>query len=133
MIIVMEMSTDLDICNTTLDQAWGPIPSNNRHKWAQVQEMNLNIVGNATIVVVAHGNDTQIGNAHSGTVDINAETFLALVHGNVNPAPAAIYISTCGSGIAQFAANVRIAARDNRIWNNTRILGHSDPVDLSEI
>jgi hypothetical protein len=128
MTIVMEMSTDPDIIATPLNAAWNPIA--NRYTWAQVSAMNLNIAGGATIVVVAHGDGNEIGNAAPGAIDINAETFLALVQGNMNPAaaPARIYVSTCGPGIAEFAANVRIAAENNQIWNATSIFGHSDPV-----
>ncbi|SCC51321.1 hypothetical protein GA0061070_10323 [Kosakonia oryziphila] len=128
MTIVMLMSTDADIVNTQLNAAWNPVT--NRYTWAQVNPMNLNIINGATIVVIAHGNGTEIGNAAPGVVDINAETFLALVQGNManNAVPARIYISSCGPGIAEFAANVRIAAQNNQIWHNTRIFGHSDPV-----
>jgi len=127
MTMVMEMSTDVDIINTGLNPAWNPIA--NRYSWVQVSGMNLNVAGGATIVVVAHGNGSEIGNA-GPAISINAETFLALIQGNMaaGTAPAAIYISTCGPGIAQFAAAVRIAAQNNQIWNATRIFGHSDPV-----
>jgi hypothetical protein len=127
MTIVMEMSTDHDIITTNLNPAWNPIT--NRYTWAQICAMNLNIAGGATIVVVAHGNGNEIGNAVPNTIDINAEIFLALVQGNMNAAaPISIYISTCGPGIAQFAANVRITAGNNQIWNATSIFGHSDPI-----
>jgi hypothetical protein len=127
MTIVMQMSTNQDILNTQLNAAWNPVT--NRYTWAQVSAMNLNIAGGATIVVIAHGNGTEIGNAQPGTIDVNAETFLALIQGNMaGAAPAAIYISTCGPGIAEFAAGVRIAAQNNQIWAATRIFGHSDPV-----
>lgn len=128
MTYVMEMSTDNDIVNTQTDAAWNPITA--RYNWAQVSAMNLNVPNQATIVVIAHGNGDEIGNAQAGVVDIDAETFIALIQGNManNAMPAAIYISTCGPGIAQFAAAVRIAAENNLIWANTRIYGHSDPV-----
>lgn len=128
MTIVMQMSTDADIVNTTLDVAWNPIT--NRYSWAQVSPANLNIAGGATIVVIAHGNGSDIGNAEPGTIDIDAETFLVLIQGNManNAVPASIYISTCGRDIAQFAASVKIAAENNQIWSNTRIFGHSAPV-----
>jgi hypothetical protein len=127
MTTVMEMSTDADILATALDPAWNPIA--NRYAWAQVSGMNLNIPAAATIVVVAHGDGNEIGNAVPGTIDINAETFLALIQGNMNNAAlGAIYISTCGPGIAEFAASVRIAAENNQIWNAASIFGHSDPM-----
>jgi hypothetical protein len=128
MTIVMQMSTDPDIIATQLNVACDPIA--NRYTWAQVSAMNLNIAGGATIVVVAHGNGNEIGNSVPGTVDVDAETFLALVHGNMDlgASPASIYISTCGPGIVEFAANVRIAADNNQIWNGISIFGHSDPV-----
>lgn len=130
MTIVFEMSTDPDIVGTRLNQAWNPIA--NRYDWAQVSGINLGLTGNPVIVVVAHGNDTEIGNADSGTIDIDAETFLALIQGNMDSGtgafPSAVYISTCGAGIAMFAAAVRLAAEANEIWDHTRIFGHSDPV-----
>jgi hypothetical protein len=126
--IVMLMSTDADIVNTPLDPGWPPVTA--RYPWAQVSSMNLNLAGGATIVVIAHGSGTEIGNAVPGTIDIDATTFLALIQGNMQAGatPAAIYISTCGPGIAQFAADVRIQAEHNQIWANTRIYGHNDPV-----
>lgn len=128
MTYVMEMSTDNDIVNTQTNVAWNPITA--RYNWGQVSAMNLNVPNQATIVVIAHGNGDEIGNAQAGVVDIDAETFIALIQGNManNAMPAAIYISTCGPGIAQFAAAVRIAAENNLIWANTDIYGHSDPV-----
>ena len=126
MTVVMEMSTDNDIKNTKLDQAWNPIQK--RYSWAQVKASNLNLNGGQTIVVIAHGNGNEIGNARPGTIDINAQTFLVLIQSNVRAAPAAIYISTCGPGIAEFAAAVTIAAKQNQIWSKTKIFGHSDPV-----
>jgi hypothetical protein len=120
----MQMSTDNDIINTQTNSAWNPISA--RYNWGQVSGMNLNIAGGQTIIVIAHGNDTEIGNANAGTIDIDAHTFLALISSNVQAAPASIYISTCGLGIAQFAAAVRIAAENNNIWANTDIFGHSD-------
>ncbi|MBI5938665.1 MAG: hypothetical protein HY850_12575 [Betaproteobacteria bacterium] len=128
MTYVMEMSTDQDIVDTPLDAAWNPI--NARYDWNQVSAINLGIPNNAIIVVVAHGDGNEIGNAEPGTIDINAQIFLALIQGNManNAMPASIYISTCGPGIAQFAAAVRLAAEQNDIWVHTRIYGHSDPV-----
>ncbi len=128
MTIVMLMSTDKDIVNTQLNQQWNPITA--RYNWQEVSGMNLKIGANQTIVVIAHGNGAEIGNANPETIDINATTFLALIQGNMqdNVHPLAIYISTCGPGIAQFAADVRIQAENNVIWTNTRIYGHSDPV-----
>jgi len=127
MTIVFEMSTDVDIRNTQLAPAWAPIT---RYNWAQVSAINLNLPTAQTVVVIAHGNGTEIGNADPGTIDIDAATFLALVQGNMQDGaiPAAVYISTCGPGIAEFAANVRLLAEQNQVWQNTRIYGHSDPV-----
>jgi hypothetical protein len=130
--IVLLMSTDADIVNTPLAVGWPP-PTTDRYTWAQVNPMNLGLAGGAEIVVIAHGNGTEIGNADPGTIDINATVFLALIQGNMQAGtyPAAIYISTCGPGIAQFAANVRLQAEQNEIWANTRIFGHNDAVSGS--
>lgn len=125
---VLRMSTDADITSTTLDPSWNPIAGN--HQWAAIQHGGLNIPGGATIIVIAHGNNKEIGNRNPGAVDINAETFLALIHSNMagGAAPARIFISACAKDIAGFAAGVRLAAENNRIWANTEIYGHTDPV-----
>lgn len=128
MTVVLEMSTDPDIVETPLNAAWNPVT--HRFHWNQVAATNLNIAGGSTIVVVAHGDGTEIGNADPGVVDINSQIFLALVHGNManGTVPNAVYISTCAPGIAEFAANVSLSARQNQVWANTRIFGHADPV-----
>lgn len=92
MTYVMEMSTDTDIINTQLNAAWDLIAA--RYEWRQVKAMSLNIVNPATIVIIAHGNGKEIGNATPGTIDIEAETFLTLIQGNMAPnqVPNAIYI-----------------------------------------
>lgn len=128
MTIVMQMSTDQDIVSTTLDSSWSPVAQ--RYSWDQVKAANLKIAEGATIVVVAHGDGKEIGNAKPGTVDVSPETFLALIQGNMaaNSLPAVVYISTCAPGIAEFAARVRIGAESNKIWSHTRVYGHHDPV-----
>ncbi|WP_208729728.1 hypothetical protein [Corallococcus exercitus] len=125
---VMLMSTDADIIGTPLNSAWDPILA--RYTWSQVAALNLGIPNRATIVVIAHGNGDEIGNARPGTVDISPESFLVHIQANMaqGGTPAAIYISTCAYGIAAFAAQVRIAAQNNQLWNNTRIFGHWNPV-----
>ena len=126
MTYVMEMSTDPDIIGTGLNAAWNPIAA--RFNWAQVSAGGQGIPAGSTIVVIAHGNGDEIGNAAPGTVDINAEVFLALIQSNMAAGvPAAIYLSTCSPGIAQFTAAVRIAAENNHIWANTHLYGHNDP------
>ncbi|WP_149194617.1 hypothetical protein [Luteimonas suaedae] len=128
MTIVFEMSTDPDITATPLAPAWHPIAA--RYGWPQVSPCNLGLPGGITLVVIAHGNGTEIGNAAPGTIDIGAAAFLALIQGNMagGAFPAAVYISTCGPGIAEFAAAVRLLAEQNDVWDGTRIFGHSDPV-----
>jgi hypothetical protein len=124
--VVMLMSTDPDIVATQLDSGWPPVTT--LYTWEQVSSMRLNLAGDATIVVIAHGNGEEIGNSHAGIVDINATTFLALIQNNMqaDSHPAEIYISTCGPGIAQFAADVRMQAQQNQIWAGTRTYGHND-------
>ncbi len=124
---VLIMSTDADIIDTPLNEAWDPITG--RYQWNQVQNMNLQLPNGATIIVIAHGNGAEIGNEDPGTIDINATTFLALIQGNMaaNAVPGAIYISTCATNIAEFAAGVKLAAEQNKIWKHTKIFGHYDP------
>jgi hypothetical protein len=128
MLYVLLMSTDADIVNVPLGGGW-PAPAG-RYQWAQVAPGGLNIPNGATVVVIAHGNRTEIGNAHPGTVDINAAAFLALIYSNmaVNAVPSDIYISACQGGIAEFAASVALLAQSNNIWQRTTIYGHSDPM-----
>lgn len=127
MTIVMEMSTDHDIQTTTLNAAWNPVTS--RFTWNQIIAHGLHIAQGQRIVVIAHGNNTEIGDAkptpHGANVD--ASTFLALIQGNMaqNAHPGEIFISTCGKDIAGFAAAVKLAAQHNAIWHNIRIHGHN--------
>jgi hypothetical protein len=127
MTYVLEMSTDHDILATQLHAGWNPI--NARHHWAQVAPGGLNMPNGARIVVIAHGHDTEIGNSNPHTgVDISAEAFLALIQSNMahGAVPSAIYLSTCGTGIAGFTANVRRAAQHNNIWHNVHLYGHHE-------
>ncbi|RQR53194.1 hypothetical protein DIE18_30815 [Burkholderia sp. Bp9125] len=128
MVYVLEMSTDGDIRQTQLNAAWGNAVT--RYSWAQVSRGGLNIPAGATIIVVAHGNDTEIGNATAGTVDINEAVFLATVHACMaaNAAPARVYLSTCGTGLATFTARVRIAATQNQVWRGVQLFGHHNAV-----
>jgi hypothetical protein len=122
------MCTDADIIATQLNRAWNPITS--RYTWQQVSGMNLDIPGGATIVVIAHGNSTEIGNAQAGVVDVNPQKFLELIRGNMaqGAAPAAIYISSCGRTIAEFTGAVGLEAERSQLWPETPFYGHSDPV-----
>jgi hypothetical protein len=128
MTVIMQLATDGDILDTGVHASWNPVAQ--RYSWAQVSGGGLNIAGGSTIIALAHGNGREIGNARPGTVDITAETFMALVQGNMarGVQPAAVYISTCGPGIAEFAARVRLLAEANAVWRNTRVYGHHDPV-----
>ena len=125
MIVVLIMSTDADIISTTLNAGWHPIRS--RNAWAQVSAGGLAIPNGDTIVVIAHGHGTEIGNATAGVVDIDPTRFLQLVRGNMagGANPGAIYISTCNKNIAEFAANVRIRAENVGGWGATKMFGHS--------
>lgn len=125
---VMEMSTDQDIKDTRVSDVWGNIQQ--RYSYDKITPYNLNINSPATIIVIAHGGRDLIGNKDD-SLDIDASTFLANVQFNMNgnTAPEAVYISTCGDGIAGFAAAVYAAAKANNIWHETKIYGHSDPVD----
>lgn len=125
MTIVLEMSAAADIVGTPLDHSWPA--ETERRNWAAVTTMTPTLPGGVVIVVVAHGNNTHIGNV---VATIAPEQFLATVQGNMQPGqePSAIYISTCGVGIAQYAAGVRLSANNNGIWANTRIFGHASSV-----
>lgn len=125
---VLEMSTDRDVVNTPVSAKWGSVAG--RFHWSAVKAMNLSLINGSTIIVVAHGNNSEIGNDKPGTIDIDAETFLAIVAGNManGGSPASVYISACADKIAEFAARVCIAAGNNYVWQKTRIFGHADPV-----
>jgi hypothetical protein len=127
MVYVLVMSTDQDIINETLDPDWDEATT---YQWEQIQPGNLDIPDRATVIVVAHGNNDAIGNAGAGVVDINAAVFLALVQSNMaaGAAPARVFISACAENIAGFAGQVALLARENNIWHQTEIFGHTDPV-----
>ncbi|MEN1729168.1 MAG: hypothetical protein AAGJ52_12080 [Pseudomonadota bacterium] len=126
MTYALYMSTDYDILHTPLNHAWNPVV---QFDWQAIAGMTLGLAPGSDIVVLAHGNGHEIGNAEPGTVDIDAYTFLALIQANMNGGPPGrIFISTCGEGIAQFAAHVRLIAEANDLWHHTEIFGHSDPV-----
>ncbi|PCE34213.1 hypothetical protein [Burkholderia ubonensis] len=128
MVYVLEMSTDADIRQTQLHVAWGNAVT--RYAWAQVSHGGLNIPGGATIIVIAHGNNTEIGNANAGAVDVDESVFLATVHACMagGAAPGRVYLSTCGAGLAVFTARVRIAATQNRVWHGVQLFGHHEAV-----
>lgn len=133
MTYVMQMSTDNDIINTATDPAWNPIAG--RYTWAQINPPaglhapGLNIPNQSTIVVIAHGADSVIGNQQPNTgVDIEAELFLFLIDQNmaVNGVPGRIYISACApTGLATFTAQVILTAQQNNIWQHVQCYGHT--------
>jgi hypothetical protein len=135
MAYVLEFSTDTDITAEQADEGWGRIQG--RYQWAQVIAYSLpggrslNLPDRCDIIVIAHGNANEIGNANPGPVDINAWSFLALIQANMaaNAAPGRIFISACApSGLAEFPAAVSMAAGQNEIWRNTEIYGHTSNV-----
>ncbi len=130
MTYVMLMSTNQDIVTTQLVKAWDPIAG--RYSWAQVIDTapSLDLPSGATIVVIAHGDNDEIGNQPPGTIDINASVFLALITSNMaqGAMPGSIYISACAKSIAGFAASVRLGAQANKIWKNTKIYGHTTSI-----
>lgn len=127
MTYVFEMTTDQEIRDTDLHESWNPTT---RYEWEEVRRGGLNIPAEATIVVIAHGDGNEIGNENPGEVDISAEVFLVYIQNCMagNFQPGSIYLSTCGTGIAEFSANVRIIAEQNEIWSQTSIFGHHDAV-----
>jgi hypothetical protein len=127
MLYVFEMSTDQDIVQTPLHPDWGAPQA--RYSVYQVFQRNPQLPNGSTIVVIAHGHSTLIGNKGSGVVDINAQTFCEVVHSNMAPggAPGAVFISTCEEEIASFAAGVRLLSEQGP-WSRTRIYGHSQPM-----
>jgi hypothetical protein len=104
---------------------WG---AETRRQWAAFNRGGLNLPNGTTIVVLAHGNGNEIGNSIHGTIDLDAHGFLAAISANMAPGavPSAIYIYSCAPGIAQFTASVRIAAENDGVWANTRLLGRTN-------
>lgn len=120
----MQVSTDSDIVRTQLHTNWGVV--SNRYSWAQIQAGSLGVPVGQTIVIIAHGSATEIGNATPGTVDLTASDLVDKIANNVVGDPGAIYISTCDHDIANFASYVRLEADKRGIWKNTSIFGHRD-------
>nr|WP_299384787.1 hypothetical protein [Allomuricauda sp.] len=128
MLYVLYMSTDEDILDVTLNKKWGK--PDHTYYWDQIKGTKLGMDSGSTVIVIAHGNGKEIGNEEPGEIDIDAAMFLYLIQKNMKPnqTPGNIYISACAEGIAEFAADVRLHAEANKIWANTKIYGHSDPV-----
>lgn len=127
---VLRMSTDHDIITTGVSGDFGPTTI---HSWATIAASGCNIPDDETVVVVAHGNSTEIGDEDGTTpnsIGLDAESFVHTVNANMSNGaqPAAIYISVCGEGLAEFAAGVRVVAKRNGVWANTKIYGHCQSV-----
>jgi hypothetical protein len=127
MVIIFEMSTDADIVGTALHPDWGA--DIRRFNWQEVSNGGHHVSDGEVIVVIAHGNNQQIGNT-SDDPSIGPARFVALVQANLSPdaTPSAIYISTCGQNIASYTAGVRISAEKSQLLGGTRLLGHDSPV-----
>ena len=124
---VMEMATDADIVGTPLNAGWGAVAG--RQNWQSVAAGNGNLPAGATIVVVAHGDGTHIGNHTPGTIDLTAAQVMQHIQANMAAgAPGAVYLSVCAPGIAQFTAALQIAASAGAAWAATRLWGHCDAV-----
>jgi hypothetical protein len=131
MTYVLEMATDTDIVQTTLNAGWNPISG--RYNWASVNGKTCNLPAGCTVVVIAHGNQKEIGNSNSGTIDINAASFLNLILSNCangkTGLPARIFLSACApNGLAQFTADVVIEAEKQGIWGKVEFFGHTASV-----
>ncbi|MDC6364887.1 MULTISPECIES: hypothetical protein [Flavobacteriaceae] len=128
MLYLLFMSTDEDILSVKLNPSWGN--PDGIFYWNDIKALRLSLEDNSTIVVVAHGNNDEIGNSKPGVIDIDAPHFLYLIQNNMDKLaiPGEIFISACGEGIAQFSAAVRLTAETNKIWENTKIFGHHDAV-----
>jgi len=127
MTYVMRMSTDEDILATELAASWYPVDED--YQWDDIEQGGINIPNHATIVVIAHGNNTKIGN-RDDSINIDAKRFLTLIQSNMadGASPARIFISACTKRIAEFTARVRIEAEKQNIWGSTEFYGHKDPV-----
>ena len=125
--IVLEFSDDQDIIGTQVHPDFNPIGA--RYNLNQVQTLSGVIDNGDVIVVIAHGNNQEIGNADEG-VEFTADDFINLIDDLMKQGavPSRIYISACAHDIAAFTAAVRIEAENRGIWNTVRIFGHSDPV-----
>lgn len=127
MVVIFEMSTDTDIVGTPLHPDWGDDIT--RFNWEEVNGGGNHVSNDEVIVVIAHGNNQQIGNSR-GDPSIDAAWFMRLVQANLSPGatPSAIYISTCGKDIAGYTAGVRIYAEEHQLLGETRLFGHESTV-----
>lgn len=128
---VMSLSTDKNIATIGLDAGWDSVSG--WYFWNQVVLVDLGIPNSATILVIAHCDKNEIGNAEPGEIDINAQMLLVLIQCNManNAMPASVYVATYGQGIEQFAAALRLAAEQNNVWAHTRIYGyHDSPLEV---
>lgn len=122
------MSTDQDVMKVQLHESWPEPPM--YYSWPQITKGGIGIRKDDALVVVAHGNNNSIGNAHDNTVDINPATFLDLIKRNMekNRFPSFVYIWACSKNIAEFAAHLANLAKEQGGWENTKFFGTRDPV-----
>jgi hypothetical protein len=132
-IYLINMFTDGTLVGTQLHSSWGP---HREYEWHEVYPARVGrFAGGSTIVVIAHGSGEEIGNEKPKTgVDLSPRKFLNIIAGNMSTGamPYALYVSTCGTGIAAFPGNLANyidsgAAGDD--WKGVELWGHRDPVD----
>ena len=127
---VLFMSTDPFITDIQFSPSWEPIAG--KFDWSHVKQMNLGLTNCSNLLVLANGNGSVIGNIASGTIEIDAESFLSLLNKNILDFDSlnSIYISTQGQGIVGFASMIRNLARKNKKLRNTRIYTYNHPFQL---
>ena len=153
MTIRLNISTDQDIIDTGMNNAWAaqnpPTNGNiNTYNWGainslvqqqqqQQQPQSIQIANNQAIVVVAHGNADSIGNANNNIVNVSPTNFIAIINYHManNAKPHSIYLAVClptsgaTNGLAAYAANVSFQAQNT--WfagnNKTRLFSQNWP------
>ena len=134
-VYVLEYSTDDDIKKTTLSASWNV---QKRHSYTDVAANNCNLPNGCVILIIAHGNNSEIGNASSGVVDYDPKKLLTSIKSNMAPsaAPKKIYLSVCQdarSGIAAFAAKLsgEITSVKEHAFKGAVIAGHNKGISGS--
>jgi hypothetical protein len=129
MLYLFIMSNDYDIRNTNLNDSWGEYE---RKSFRDITSKKFKLLNGQTIIVSAHGNNQEIGDANDGGWSYSPSQFIDTIQGvmGVGAEPSKLYISACAVRLAEYAAKVRIEAEKRGIWNNTQIFGNHDAVPM---
>lgn len=123
---VLKLSNDLDIRGTEMHESWGaPTQNFTAQQCGSFSEV---IPHDATLVIIAHGDPREIGDADPTGLTYSPQACMAIIQRLMRRGaqPAHVYVSACSRNHATFAAALSNAA-DELEWT-TAFYGHETPV-----